>query len=668
MKRVSLSTGNRGMVSTAMVISIAFVMIAGLAYTYRSQIRAMESQTKAQVKVDYSQKEDALLRALLHTVPNKAIGAMQRDSALDPDAYSWERAFSEAIDLANAETAIDADIIDDFGVNDLISANTGDTSFTGVSDLVSPAVPGGLGLVNPGNTRDSAMLLDPAIGDKLPAPLASNNSIYEQDQTHPIISYGKTHSSAWTNGLQLSPDMFPMYNQYLYPRIRFGYARPGDPFVAKRNWWVFSLNFGGHITGNGSTATLKKDYLLSIWEVPSQLPISAAGFMAVGQHEDGTAWNSTQLAGGVFADRLQTEGTVALNSGLFSARTGMNFSGGTSVAGQAMTNNFNEMGVREQREAQTGVDFHDASLAGDVGRVAFIPLNQGQDFLFRRGDGNKSSRISPTGWNDYTRGAEQCQMWVRIYEMVSDTTQIPVRFRFYYRRDTGSRTWIEFERGDNWPTEGEPGGSEFPFQTTTLPVGRHALLVYLDRLPAFLDSLGDAADFSINNSLYIFPQSNQATVNAPNIPSTSQDLAVSVRGGEDLGAWLYGLSIVTNLRMYIGQSLNTHSISPPAGAGLDPAEPYFPPISLFAPEKRFGETASFSHPVEFAGQLNSLKTSDTDAFRPLDLRNGSDGMVEADRIEADLQMIQSPAELAPIYLMNWLVTIEEIHRGHAAND
>lgn len=652
---------HRGVVSTAMVITIAFVMIAGLTFTYRSQIRSLEGQSKAQIKIDYAQKEEALLKALLYTVPNKAIGAMQSGSAVSPENHSWERAFQEAIALANAETAIDADILDDFGVTGLISANTGDTQIAAVSDLVAPAIPGGGGMVNPGNTRESGLLLDAALGDKLPAPLWSDTSIYNSERTHPIVSFGKTHSGSWTKGLLLSPDDYPLYNLYTYPNIRFGYARPGEPFVAKRNWWAFSLTFGGASQGQGGAAPIQKNYIYSIYEVPSQLPMSAAGFMSVGRHEDGTAWNQATLSGGVFANELETEGTVALNDGLFSARGGITFSDSTSVAGRNLTNNFNALGVREAREAQTGADFHDASLAGDVGRVAFIPLNQGTDFLLRQGDGTTASRISPTGWNDYSRGAEQANMWVQIWAMDSVSNQMPTEIRFRYRRTNGNNSTVTFTRGVNWPTESETGGDVFPFQTTLLPVGRNALTVYLDRLPAFLASQTDAADLTVNHSLYIFPQNNQATVVPPSIPSVATDPAVSVRGAADMTAYTRGFSVVTNLRMYIGESLNIVPMSPPAGSGLDPATEYFPPVSLFAPEKRFGETPMFSHPVEFAGQLNSLNTSSTTAFRPLDLRSGSDDAVAADRIEADLRLIRSPAELPPIHLMNWLVTIEEIH-------
>jgi hypothetical protein len=656
---------NRAFIANTMVFSIAMVIVSGLALAFRSHVRSLDVQAKSQVKIDYAQKEDALLRALLQIVPNKAIGAMQTGSNLNPAFYSWDTIFSEAIQLSNAETAIDANMLGSLGTASgvtPVSGNTGDGSLGAVSSFVSP-ISGTGSLVNPGDTRETAMLSS-SISGKLPAPLyATSGTDYSRDRQYPIISLTKTHSASWTKGIQLSPADYPRYNLYTYPNIRFGYARPGDLFVAKRNWWAFSMKFGG--ANSIGVPTVKKNYLLSIYEVPSQLPISSAGFMSVGQHEDGTAWNDAQVTGGVYADRLQTQGTVSVTDGLFSARSSLNFSNSTSVNGVNLSNNFDALGVRESRETQATGNFHQASLGGNVGKVAFIPLNTGSSFLAMQTDGAVSTRLSSTGWNDYTNGAIQSQMRIEIRNMQSLTNQIPTSIRFHYRNTSGSLVYQTYTRNSNWPTENQSGGSAFPFQTAVLDIGRRVLIVHLDRLPAFLASRGNAADLTVNNSLHIYPNSTRTRVVEPSIPSLSSDVAVALRGGSDMSAFTEGFSLVTNLRTYVSESLNTVPIMAPANAGLPAGEPYYPPISLFAPEKRFGESMSFNHPIDFSGQVNSLKLSTTDAFRPLDLVSAGDETVHAQQIEADLKMLKSPAQLPPIHLMNWLVTIEEIHAGEA---
>ncbi|MBP9226026.1 MAG: hypothetical protein KBF76_19300, partial [Verrucomicrobiales bacterium] len=60
-------------------------------------------------------------------------------------------------------------------------------------------------------------------------------------------------------------------------------------------------------------------------------------------------------------------------------------------------------------------------------------------------------------------------------------------------------------------------------------------------------------------------------------------------------------------------------------------------------------------------QLSSLKTSAGETFNPLELKNLNDERVSNNKINAHLTSLRSPAELPPVYMMNWLITIEEIH-------
>ena len=65
--------------------------------------------------------------------------------------------------------------------------------------------------------------------------------------------------------------------------------------------------------------------------------------------------------------------------------------------------------------------------------------------------------------------------------------------------------------------------------------------------------------------------------------------------------------------------------------------------------------------MNLRGQISSLKNSASDTFNPLELIGADDNRVESDLMEAELVDLHSPAELPPIHLMNWLITIEEIH-------
>lgn len=659
MKRIIFRRRRAGMISMPAIVSIGLLLTTSLILVLRSQVRSLDAQSHVQLRLDYSQKETAFLRALLHIVPNKAIGAMQRDSRWSADDYSWETIFEEASQLANLEEAIDAAILTQIGESSAIIANSGNTNISSVTDFVAP-IYGSSGFVNPGLTQEVSLLFDSNYALNLPAPLATDWSTFRDDEIWPIIAENKQHSASWQEDIMLSQADYPNFNLYQYPNLRFGFARPGETFVAKRNWWAFKLNLANIDEDVTGVASVSKKYVLSIYEIPSQLPLSAAAFMKVGQHADGSSWQNANLSGGVFAGQLMTEGVVELEEGSLSARSDMDLSSSTSIDGRRIEGGFDELGVRERREAETESEFYDASLAGNVGMAAFIPLNRGDEFLTLRSDGSRWRRISPTGWNEYTTGGIQAQMRIRIREMDSVDNQIPTQVRFYYRDIYGNRRYRTYTRGSNWPSDAQTGGTEFPFQTDVSNIGRRALVFHPDRLPTFLASLGDAADVGTNNSIYIYPDSNRHTVNEPNIPSTAADLTVSIRGGEDLSAYTSGFSLVTNLRLYIGSSLNITPVPPPAGSGLSASEDYFPPISLFAPEKRFGESISFSHPIEFTGQVSSLKTDPSDAFRPLDFKSGNDDSVNPNLIGAKLERLKSPAQLPPIHMMNWLIVIEEV--------
>jgi hypothetical protein len=156
----------------------------------------------------------------------------------------------------------------------------------------------------------------------------------------------------------------------------------------------------------------------------------------------------------------------------------------------------------------------------------------------------------------------------------------------------------------------------------------------------------------------------------PAIPATANDYAVLMTECDDLTGFTRGFSLVTNLRLYIGDDFNVVATAPPAGSGL-PA-PFYPPASLFAPEKRYG-TDFDPFRVQIAGQIGHLGGED-DAGQPvhlLDLKMASEESAAAANIDVNLRPITHPAELPPVTMMNWLVMVEErrkaLYTGTGAN-
>lgn len=678
MKRTPPCTraAQRGYATVVVVSSMSLVILGMLGYTLLGSLRTFDSSSRAQVKQDYSQKENAILNSLVQIVPNKAIGAMRQGSASNASAFTWETIFREAIASANAEQSVSSQMVNALGLSNAIVANPGDTQFGSMTQLVKAPVgtpSGGINFVNGGNSLETMMLADARIGPRVPAALAVSNENYLLDKLYPIISHLKTHTTSYTKGLGLSPTHYPRYNLLQYPDVKFAFKRPGEYFVAKRNWWVFSLEFGSHNQQTTGIPPVRKDYVLSIYEIPSQAPLSASTLLKVGKFADGTNWQNVSLDGALVADRLQTEGNVSVSNGAISARRSLTVSGQASVNGKTITNNFDALGAREARatsangatggnqaNTSTDSDFFEASVGGNVGKVAFLPINAGTNSLLNLTDGNRSERISPTGWNEYTMAGTQATMTLEVRTVTSSSNQTPTAIRFRYRNSSNSIATVTYTRGSNWPTDLQSGGPAFPFQTDTLDSTRRALIIHMDRLPAFINSLSSTGGMSRNNSLYIFCRTDSSSVRVPSIPAAANDMVVSLRGGKDMSAYTSGFSLVSRYRVYIADSINDVPVARPANSGLPADHIYYPPLSIFAPEKRFGESLAVSPPVLMKGQLNSLKSATTDTVNPLELRSGNDQRLTASRISAELTSLKSPAELPPIHQMNWMVTVEEI--------
>jgi hypothetical protein len=709
MKTSTRRSAKRGFVSYVVVLTTGLMLTLMAAYAYRRAITGQTVQNKVQLRSDYAEKEDAILRAVVAITPNRAIRAMQggsNSSTTVSDPLRWQNIFTEALDLANARTSIDNNLKTQLGITNHKTGNTGDSAL-GTPSSIFKALNGETGYVSAGINR--------SLGTGFPPPLSTANSTTtSRDPVYPIISGDKIYNSLAQSGVGLNVSTYSKLNLLTYPNINFGYAKPGDPIVAKRNWWAFSLDVAGNDAATTKLARPARDYVLSIYEIPSQLAISASSFMSLGQYSSGEFWQNVSIAGGVFAGKAQVESNTALNS--LASRRGMTMSGTSTVGGQSFANNPFTPGVRENYQVTTG-EFFPVSLASESGRVAFIPINRGAEFFDRLATATESSTVSPTTWNNYSVGASQCAMRLDITQCVSATDKTPTALRFSYLK-SGARQNLTIPLGTS-PYTGLPPGylfacnenqtynfgtaivdvaygksgsyayqsavtgsvtfnnarfgdplvgtvkagyykPSYPFEIKNLSSGRVCVAVYPQRFAKFLAAL-NADDTSVNNSIAINVDYTTATgsifLSKPSIPCTDLDYGVILQECADLSSFTKGFSIVTNLRTYIGDDFNTVPGTPPSG--YTPTSTYYPPCSLFAPEKRYG-VDSDPFAVSLAGQIGSL-ASDTVAnpIRPLDSKTVGGTTMTAEKIKVNLRPITHPADLPPVTMMNWLVMIEE---------
>ncbi len=201
----------------------------------------------------------------------------------------------------------------------------------------------------------------------------------------------------------------------------------------------------------------------------------------------------------------------------------------------------------------------------------------------------------------------------------------------------------------------------YPFEVKTLPSGKICIAVYPQRFRAFLAAL-NADNTEENNSLVVNVDYTNVNLTKPAIPCTDLDYGVILQECADLTSFTKGFSLVTNLRTYIGDDFNIVPTVPPTG--YTPVGDFFPPVSLFMPERRYGvEVDPFA--VNIGGQFGSLASDQIDTpVRPMDSTTVSGTALAANRITVNLRPIRHPAELPPITMMNWLLVIEELRREY----
>lgn len=645
------------MAALPMIALVALMLTASLIFLMRRGIATQDAAAHIQLRTDFRQREDALVRALLAIVPNKAIGCMSADADDHAVEFTWSAIFDEAIASSNGGTVLSEDALATLGLGAARSANTANNDALSAAGLLKPLV-AGAGNVVAGNTGSDALIAASGFGGKVP-PTLNAGAVAAADALYPIISRSKRVATQGAdNEYALSPGNYPLYNQVKFPNVRFGFANPGDYVVGKRNWWAFSVEYG---SGSGLGTVLKK-YVLSIYELPNQLPITASDDATVGVFGDGTIWGGVNLEGNVFADRLTTDG--AFGFGNLIGRDSVAIGAQSTANGEFIGNNFDDLGVRETLALRRVGNATPVALSSNAGKMAFVSLKRGADFYTEAG-APIAGALSDTTWDDYTRGPDQCAVKVTItattgggeptdlsitYLVGGARVNVPYTLRRYDVATANADFWADEAVPSSWIAGA--GANLIPFQGQQANGATIAALkVYPNRLNAWLLARG-ADPIAVNSSVYV--------TLGPDVPAGST--AVILTGANDLSTYTNGFALVTNLRCHTEGDVNQVAIAAPNGAGFEPGHVHYPPFALFTPDFQVG-TAVVGVNTTFNGQISSVGNSEGDAnpFNPLDFRSGQAGGFNGDQIAANLTTLISPAELPPVLNMNWLLTIEEIH-------
>lgn len=657
-----------GFASLLTVISVGIGLLLILVSMYENTVDAQAVEKNSQMRNDYQQREDAFLRALTKIVPNKAILCMQDNS--QPweirEGLRWNQIIDEALILSNSRQAIDPDIAGSLGLSSARSGNTTDSSLER-NTVIQPLSP----VIYNGYQYENAVSSGTNIKASLdfPPPLECSDWENLRDSYYPIVSYNKRYGGSASGWVLESVADFPQFNLIHAPKMHFNYQN-GDTMIAKHNWWAFELSFASQDEAATKLTTRSKKYLISLYEIPSQLPISAATYTSFGTHSDGSEWSNITMRGTIFAEKVKTEGSFSTDA--IASRQGVQLSSGTTVNGTTSAADLggNPFASNAREIAESDGNIFPISSSSDGGLVTFIPINRGLEFYDRfHGSGdsaNSVNAVSPTSWDYYSIGAKQCQMRLDVIDVVSATDQTPTTIRFSYWKDIpddgigGFMVTETFSKGDNWPNQNQPDGESFPFHVENSYSGRPCIAVYAETLAAWLIDR-DAGHFDINKSISInVDYVNNPSIEKPPFPTTGGDMAVMLLNAKDLTMFSDGLSLVTNMRLIFADDVNITPTTAPPGVTVPAGEQYYPPLSFFAPEKRYGDSG-IALKIDLDGQLGSLAKGNTDPVRIGDLKSGTADEIIPENISAKLKIIEHPAALPPVNLMNWMVAVREIH-------
>lgn len=621
-----------GFASVLLVVSVGLALLVILLMTYRNTIQSQKEQSNLLLRNDYLQREDAFLSALTNIIPNRAMRGMMDNIDSDSggkEKFEWEQIFTDALDHANVHQGMKKNM-----ATAILPASSRSANTAGTADSVAKF------------TVSSNTFTMPSAS----APIIAHTGI-DNDDFHLNTTYGKINA----------------------PKINFKY-QVNPQFIAKRNNWTFSVSFAEKDADLTNVKREKKEYMISLYEIPAQLAINSASFTNFGQHDDGSNWSNITTDGGIFAGGVKTKGSFSSTDGIASRR-------GVELADDS--NPLASTNTERNEALYKGATDTTYSSSSDGGHVAFVPIlpvipmdlydaasNQSDpDYLLyttyldemkiwtaagsdpttrpvnklfytrslpvtvnKQGSGNVSALGNSTAWKYYSRGANQCEI-VLIFDGTTN--------EFRYLKNGAFTTAVAKDT--------IKVGTELVF-----PHDSEKITVNLGLLIAWLADEG--VDMSTINSLCVNTDSSRSIYfsNAKDLTTDQTDPTLPEIG------FTNGFSIVVNQMLLLDEDINVGS-----NFGAVPAPTHYPyvsqPLSLYAPLARYGNSSNGTLKIEVVGALGSMAEKDkNDAVNIGDLKVLGEE-TNAAGIKATLKSITNLSELPPVNMMNWMIVIQEVH-------
>jgi hypothetical protein len=647
---------------------IMLVSIIGLAFVVTVAaflVAASNGQDTARIastKVDIATREDALMRVILQQA---ATGMLPGTDGVTGTPQPWATIMTGAVNQLRATTYVDPTELATLpGLTGVIPANMGDTGGTALGILQgydSTGVPFG-GTTGVANVVPSynGTVQPPLMNWSANATLSTATALTTPQEFF-LGSQYTSLSSSWPSLLNLS--LSKRWGQIAYPNIRFGYKQPGDLFIARQVWWRIPIVYQTAQQTQQDQAGVFRypsapaNYVLSVYEIPSQLPISGNANLNIGLNGDGSAWGSSiSVTGSIYGGKVQ------LSAGSYtdgvSSRQQVNVLGAANVNGVAYSNNtFDDLRTRETMAlTQATPGAAAVSVAGNDGKVLMVPVMPGPPFYM--------SVANPTHWDLYARPYYRCR--VRIIVTSTDSTLVytprmatapnmaGISVKVIVLADSSGRpdqimglldgagtTTTYSQALGNWPP--------WMIYTSTGTGTSQDRNILIFNVAPMITALG------LPTQLYSIYVGSSPTLE-PAGPATQTDPGVGIIGASDLSAFSNGLSIVSNQTLYLLDAFNQF---PVPATGVKPA------TSIFAPDIRYG-ISGVNPTVKLTGQISTDALSTTSsAGNPLSFADADLTAISTNATNdtVTLTEITDPTtlQMPPITRLTLLFTVEKEH-------
>jgi len=684
------------------IIGLAFIVTVAAFLLAASN--AQDTARLATAKVDIANREDILIREIL-----------QQTATGMPSGTNWTTIMTTAVNNIDAINYVDLTELARLGITGVIPANAGDTGGANPLSILQGYNQTEVPL---GGTSGVANDISQA------SPPTDNPSLYNATVLPPLMNWSNSNATLSLSTAVTTPQEFFLgslntvstpptqssgnrWAKLPYPATRFGYKQPsvsGSPnyFIARRVWWTIpvvyqttqqteeAIKAGTNVKRYPSAPA---NYVLSVYEIPSQLPISGNADLQIG----GTAWgsgisvtgsistsgNQIQLYGGTYNGVSSRQKVPVINSTTV---------GGVTYSSDSTGSAFDQLGTREQMAlTQTPGAAAPVAVTGNDGKVLIMPVLPLRNGALSPNDFYMAAPGTPTHWDLYARPYYRCRIRIiisgtdsnLIYNSltgVTNTAAGKITVQIIAQPDAVSKPDQILGFLDSAATllppitqtsiaSPNPKLVSYGMNYTSTnkgkgpPPGNYPLDSY-DRnilvidIPTMITALIKALGQGSPAQLYSIYIGSNPTIEPAAALSTTSDPGIAITDTHDLSAFTRGLSIVTNQTLYLLDAFNQGPPPPP----LPPPQP---PTSIYAPQIRY--SISVIPQVNLTGQVAVVPTPGPTPVNPLSFTSGNGTSISSSNIIAKLTevtdptpwSVTSPTGLPPITALSLLFTVEK---------